>query len=598
MAKYTDLDNNELKANLIRHISNQDKFKDYNFEGSAINILLDILSHTTNYMGQYAQMLNGECNVDSAILPSSLKSKCKLISYTPSSSTSATATIQINIDVNLVNLPRSRRFIIPRGSTLRSNTASNDNRDFIIIDDIHITDKSFVNGVYDYTSDEIDIHEGTFKVSKFLVDSTTLNQRFVIFDDGIDINTIKVRVYANDVTTTFDVFVSDNDYMNINGDSLVYFLTTNQDGYYEVQFGNGVYGKKLITDNVVEVDYVSSNGISGNNAKNFVLTSNVVVDGLGYDTNIITTQSSNGGSDAESLEQLRFNIINHNRDQNRAVTSYDYITILQRIYKNINSVNVWGGEDNIPVDYGKVYISIKPIIGNSLSSKVKQNITNQLAKKSVKSLVDIIIVDPDILNIKLLANVTYNPVATSKSNGVLKTELLDTIKTYNDDVLNKFTSLYSNLDLNQLIKTTDKSIVSSYTTLTMYKLLLIDIININQVYVVNFYNEIVPGSVISGKFKFRLYDCYLYDDSNGNILMKYLDTNTNTEKVFVNEVFGLVNYANGTIDISEFKPTDITGSATNHLRINVTPRIPDFYTQRNNILNIGEYDVNLTGISG
>lgn len=586
-----DLDFDQVKTKIKAFLKDQSKFQDYDFEGSAMNIHMDILAYMTHYIGFYGHMLNNESNVDSANLKPSLTSKAKFQNYIPGSKAASQATVTFTIDITALNEPVDRKIVIERGQTVKSNNNSSDNRTFVLVDDLYIYNQSSVGGVYEYVSDETLIYEGTFEETNFIVDQSILNQRFIIRDKDIDIKSLRVRVYESDGSSSFISFKLAEDFMTINGDSNVYFVSMNEDGYYEIHFGNDVYGNAVQNGNKVECTYISTSGESGNNARSFTFGGDLYYNGEPFQVSIQTISNSEGGMDGEAIEDLRFNIPYHYRRQNRAVIVDDYKNLLLSEYRNINSINVWGGEDNVPPVYGKVFISIKPKFGEVLSSKAKENILTNIVKRRNVTVIEAEIVDPDFLYVDMTVNARYNPLKTEKSGGQVVSDIQTAIDNYNTNYLNKFGGYYSDLDLNSFVRNSNPAILTSYTKLNLEKRFTPNF-DTKQTYYVDFQNEIVPGTIKSAEFTYRLFRCYIKDDGVGNLRIYYFDTLTQTFKVFPDEVFGTVDYTNGIVRITDFETTGLYGKE--QLSVFAKPENPDFFSKRNNIVVIDDVVVKVS----
>jgi len=583
-----DLDFESIKQNFIDYMKSQEQFKDYDYKGSSMNILLDLLAYNTHYMGFYTHMLANESFIDSATQKASLTSKAKLMNYIPSSKQSAEALVTFNIPITAVNEPTDKKIVLPRGTNIRSNNNANDSRNFVIVDDVYIYNRATTAGVYDYTSDEIGIFEGAFNTQRFLVDDTLTNQRFIIRDRNVDITSLRISVYDTQASSEFVSYTLAEDFNEINSESNVFFVAVNEENYYEVFFGNDIYGKSLANLNVVSASFVSTSGEEGNNARTFILSGGINYLGTDYDVDITTVNDSHGGVDEETLEDLRFNIPYHYRRQNRLVTVDDYKNILLSKYRNINSINIWGGEDNIPKTYGKVFISIKPRFGEVLSSKAKNSIINDILKKYNVTTVEPEIVDPEFLYVNLDVNVRFNPLNTNKSSGEIGTEVTAIINDYNDNTLNRFGSFYSDVNINSLIKSVNPSILTSYADATLEKRIDVNL-NTKATYFADFVNEILPETVKSDEFMYRLKRCYFADNKQGNIIIYYYDTFKKEWVAFPNETFGTVDYENGIIRLVNFEVNDLYGQSK--LNINATPKLPDFFTKRNNVVMINQFTV-------
>lgn len=581
-----DLDFFEIKEKLKKSLKGQNQFQDYDFEGSSMNIHLDLLSEITNHMGFYAHMLNNESNIDSAMLKPSLTSKAKFQNYIPGSKRSSKATVKINVDVSSLNQPINRRIVIPRGTSFKSNNNSLDNRSYMLIDDLFIYNQSNLSNEFNYVSDDVLLYEGEFQTESFTYDSSILNQRFIIRDNDIDINTIRVKVFNIEGDETFTVFNLAEDFMTINSNSDVFFLSVNEEGFYELKFGNGVYGSLLNNENHIEISYISTSGVAGNNAKSFILGGVFTYNNIDYNLTVDTVHNSEGGSENESIDELRFNIPNHFRNQNRGVIVDDYKSILLRKYRNINSINVWGGEDNIPPAFGKIFISIKPKFGEKLSSNAKQTVRDIINKSS---LVEAVVIDPDFLYLNLNVNVIYNPINTDKSSGEIQSSIESNISLFNDEYLNKFDGFYSDLELNNTVKNSNNSIISSYTDITLEKRINVEL-NLQRTYSTDFQNEILPNTFKSSLFEFRLFRCFLKDDGLGSIKIMYFNTLKSEFEEF-DEIFGEVDYEKGIVRLIDFQTSNLFDES--NLSLLAAPKIPDFFSKRNSIVTIDNTIINV-----
>jgi len=580
-----NLDFQGIKDNLIGYMKNQQEFKDYDFTASGMNILMDVLAYNTHYMGFYAHMLANESFIDSAQTLSGMTSKAKLMNYVPDSSRSASADVDIQVDINAGNEPSNKKVVINRGTEFNSDNNAQDNRVFVLLDDVFIYNESTILGQYDYTVSNVAIHEGHFSLSRYLVDNTLLNQRYIIRSENIDIKTIQVDVYETDQESNFVTYKRADDFTQIDKDSEVYFIAVNEEGYYEIFFGNNVYGKQLANANYIKVSYLETSGVEGNFATLFSLTKSP------YTYELTTVKISDGGLDKETIEELRFNIPYHYRRQNRCVTTDDYKNILMAEYRNINSISVWGGEDNDPKQYGAVFISIKPKFGELLSSKSKDTIIKILQRFNTAT-INPIIIDPDFLYINLDIQTNWNPLKTNLSVGQLRAIIEGIVSDYNVNDLNKFGSFYSDATLSARIIASDPSAFTTYNNIGIEKRFE-PILYSPQTYYVEFNNPIVKGSVLSEEFIFRMSRSYFKDDNQtGLIHIYYWDEFKNEFVVYPDETFGVVDYDLGQVRLTNFQ-VDGLYTNTNLLAVHSTPKNPDFFTVRNNILTISQSVVTL-----
>jgi len=576
------LDFNEIHSNFIEYLKNQDTFKGYNFDGTNLSILLRQLEYATYYNGFYAHQLANESFIESAGLKTSILSKGKFNNYIPQSRHAAIANVKFHIDIDAENEPSNKRFTIVRGSAIKSTNIDIDSRTFVVLDDVHIYNTSSTG--YEYISEVTPIYEGSFRQYRFLADGSLVKQRFVIKDKNIDIRTLRVDVYESEGSTNRETFTKIDNWMTVTKDSPIYILSTNDFGEYELLFGNNSYGKALKNGNFVICSYVKTSGPDGNNAKTFRFEGDYTFNGNPFLISVETIDPSYGGLYEESIDELKFNIIHHYRRQNRTLHVNDYKSIIVEKFRNVNSINVWGGEENVPKYYGRTFISIKPIYGDKLSDTTKSFIKNNILNGYNIPSDSVEFVDPDMLYLNLEVDVKYNPLTTSKSRGELVTLIQNTISYYNNTELNRFDSYYSDSLLNGHIIDAERSILSSETRIKLMKNVYIGNEEVS-IPIIDYSNKIEPSSIKSNTFTMRGFNCYTFD-KNGKIRVMYYN---DTWKEF-EEDFGVVDYEKGIIIFTNFN----IRTTENDFNITATPYFRDFFTLRNNIIDINETMIKLT----
>lgn len=570
----SDLDFDTIKENLISYLKTQDQFSDYEYEGSSLNVLLDILAYNTHYMGYYAHMLANESTIDSIIRKENMNAKAKFLNYLPKSKKSAKALVTITVDAPItgtnVKIDRGTSF---KPSTPLANTT--DLRSFVLIDDLYI----YYNAeTEDFTSEPFNIYEGSYETVEFL---TSQEQRYVIRDYGIDTDTIKVIVKDDKDSVFSRNYTLAKDYNEINGESDVFFLSLNENDYYEITFGNDIYGRAIEDNSYVQVTYVSCNGQLGNTVDSFT------------DQRINVIESANDGLEQETIDDLRHNIQRHYRRQDRLVTVNDYKNIILSEFKNINSVNVWGGEDNIPIAYGKVFICIKPKFGETLSYTANKKLIELLSQYSVAT-AQSVVVDPEYLYVNLDVKIKNNTLLTNKRDGELKKLVVDEIESYDNDVLNKFDSYYSDVKINTRIMNSSPSFMSTYNNINLEKRFIPNILS-TETYFVYFLNSIVDGTLTSNTFYFRTRICKMEDDGSGNLVVYYYDNNKKDYVMYVGETFGEVDYENGIVKISDIVFQELIES---DIKLFVEPVNPLFFSKLNNIVTINNIEVTIEQYHG
>lgn len=587
--RVTELDFNDIKTNLKSYMKSQETFKDYDFEGSAMNTLLDVLSYNTHYNAVYANMVANEMFLDSAVKRDSVISLAKHLGYTPRSSTSSEARINVTIN-SPAGAPTT--LTMPKGTVFRSRV--NDvNYQFVTTSDVTIVP---TEGVYTFTN--IDIKEGTLLNLQYTKDSLDPAQRFLLTDENIDTSTISVKVQTSVADVTQTTFSRANDFLEVKSNSEVYFLDAVENGYYELSFGDNVLGKALDDGNIVIIEYIVCNESEANGANAFTLQSSV---GGSTNATITTVINSQNGASRESIESIKFNAPKSYSAQNRAVTAEDYKVILPKLYDNVDTMQVWGGEDNDPPIYGKVFLSIKPKTGKTLTTSTKAAITNTvLAGKNMVSITPEI-VNPVYIDIIPTVNVYWNPNVTSSSYTDISSKVRQDILNFANTEIKSFDSVFRYSKFVSVIDRADKGIVSNVTTIRCQRYF-DAILNTESKYTINFYNPIFtqgagsPTNISSTGFNIagRTQTLYLDDDGAGNVRSYYLEEGSST-KVYVNSTQGQIDYATGKIIVDQLNITS-TVLDENQVKIFVTLNSNDIVSVRNILLTINESDITVNTI--
>lgn len=589
------LDFDTIKNNLIEFLKNDSKYTDWNFQGSGINALLNILAATAHYIGYYIKVMLAESFIDSATQKISLLSKAKLTAYIPKSmrSSRALVTLQIRLDEN--QDVESKSLIIPRGSFFSGNNSNSDSRNFYVLDDVLCSKRTIedITNKIIYTSPEFLVYEGKIQTWRFVRDITILNQRYIIKDNNIDIDTIRVATYPDINSTSRTEYKFVDNIMDVNSISKVFYLSTNADGYYELFFGNNQFGQSISNNTIIEVTYISTTGESGNGCTKMIYQRpNVEIvsrQTTGSFSDFITTivQTSSGGMLPETIDDLRFNIPHHFKRQNRIVTEDDYKSILLEKFRDIDSINVWGGERDYNRRYGSIFISIKPKYNKFLSTTAKKEIQNILSEYNVSGL-PVIFRDPNYIRINLDVHVKFDRNLTNKSSGEISTLIYNKIVEYSNLYLDKFDNGLSDFSLLEYAKSVDPSITRIYNTktLTQDKTLLY---RSNIENLIFFGNKIKKGTFISTEFYYGNIKCILKDDEKGNVFIYKTTDNT----LMLNTKVGTINYTTGIIslilNIDFVSVTDYGNSGL--FSFTITPELPDIDTFQEAILSLENINV-------
>lgn len=581
--KALDLSNLEfqgIKSNIKEFMKGQEEFLDYDFDGSGISVLLDVMAYTTHYMGFHTNMAINEAFLDTATLRNSVVSHAKSIGYIPKSATAAESIIKLTF--NTTGFDPSY-IICERGTQFVSNI-NGVPTPFTNLDTVNI----FADEGGEF-SGEIKLHQGTIKGLEWTYDAVSEVQKFFINDDTCDRSTI---------TMTVDDKPWDNNQVlsELNSESLNFFLQEGLDGISEIYFGNGIFGKRPRDNQVIKVTYLSTKGGDGNysstiSEQTFSLESTIDVNYTSSQVTVDTVDISSLGSARESTDNIKNTAPRAYERQDRAVTAEDYKSILIEKYPNIESIAVWGGEDNDPPQYGAVFICIKPKHGLELSPLTKQKLTTDILSKYNMLAINPIITAPEYTYIDVETAVKYDPVLTPLSAGEIQTKIIEQISKFFQSELTQFkvTMRYSRLV--NTIDMTDSSISNNLTSLKFYKKFFIQASNTVGNYIFKYDNAITPGSAVSSVFGNTESSTQyaLLDDGQGNILLYDI-----ANEIFLNTQQGTIDYENGIIELIGFKPVLDTNSV---ISLYATPQSNDITAIRSNLLVLNTSKVTMQSIT-
>jgi len=586
----SDYDFEAIKSNLKGFLQGQTEFQDYDFEGSSLNILLDILSYNTHYLAYLANMATNEVYLDSADIRNNIVSLAKMIGYTPSSPKAP----QANIDI-IINNASGTSITMAKGTVF---TTSVDGTSYQYITNSDFTTTP-VAGVYKFSS--VPILEGTLVQFKYTFDSTDSDQKFILPSNKVDTSTLQVRVQNSSDDTSIETYALSGGYNNVTTNTKVYFLQEGRDGRYEIYFGDGTNGKSLEDGNIIILDYIVTNKGISNGASSFQLQGTI---GGFSDVTISTVSASQGGVAGETNDSIKLNAPLQYAAQDRAVTTTDYESLVKSIYPNALSVSAWGGEDDETPRYGIVKIGVKAASGSTLTETTKADIVNKLKPYNVASVVPQI-VDPEITSVLLTSTVKYNTSGTTKSSDTLKSEIISSLTNYNTNTLQKFDSIYRHSKVTGLIDGTDNSILSNITTVKIRKSFTPTIAASNK-YAIYFRNALfnphaghnmAAGGILSSTgFKVTGSDNEMFfdDDGNGNVRRYFLSSGIRT---YVNDSQGTINYSTGEIILNSLNVASISnirGVTSTLIEITITPLSNDIVPVRDQIVEIDIANSNIT----
>ena len=587
----SELDFENIKGSLKRFLSNQNEFKDYDFEGSSMAILLDLLAYNTHYLAYNANFVANEMFMDTAQLRSSVASLAKLVGYTPNSARAPIADLKL-----VINDGTGSTITIPAGTKF---TTSIDGLTYAFVS---VSDKVVqpIDGVY--TCQSLDVYEGTYVTYSYTYDSTDIDQRFLIPSDRADTTTIKVVVQNSTSDVTQNTYKKATSITELDSTSKVYFCQEAEDGQFEIYFGDGIIGKSLEDGNIINVSYVVTNKTEANGATSFTLAGSI----SGF-TDITTTvnSSAQGGAEPESLQSIKFNAPSFYASQDRAVTVEDYKSKVKQLYANTQSVSAWGGEDNDVPFYGRVYLSILPTSGSNLTEATKERIVKDLKKYSVASVTPVII-DPETTDLIITSNVKFDDTNTPKTADTIKSNVITTITEYNATTLQSFDTIFRYSKLTGLIDDTDTSILSNITTIKMRKSF-VPTIGSSTKYTINFanalynphsgHNSASGGILESTGFKIdgNTTDVFFLDDDGQGNVRRY--KNDGSVRSYANSTQGTIDYSTGKVEINSLNVSNIEnvrGVASTVIEVTVKPDSNDVVPIRNQVLDIDVANSSIT----
>jgi hypothetical protein len=585
--RVTEFDFDDIKDNLKTYLKAQTEFKDYDFEGSGMNILLDTLAYNTHYLGFNANMLANEMFLDSASLRSSIVSHAKMLGYEVSSPKAPRAIINISLATSKTTAT------MPAGTSF---TATVDDVSYQFVTIADVTGTNTGNAV---PFDSTEIYEGTYITTKYLVDSSDLDQRFILNDPRCDTTTLTVKVQTSASDTATTTYTKATDISQLSRSSTVYFLQEIEAGRFEVYFGDGVVSQSISDGNIVELSYVVTNKTLANGASSF--SSAGTIDTV-TDITLTTVANASGGTEGESLQSIKLNAPLDFAAQGRAVTTEDYRLYAKKLFPNAQTVSVWGGEDgsyntssgvSSTAEYGKVFISIKSTTGENLTTTQKDQLIKDLEPYKVASITPVI-VDPETTSLILGITFSYDSSATTRTATDLGSLIGITLQSYNTTELNTFNAPFRHSQLTGLIDDTDNSILMNTTTVTMAKLFTPTTtgstsytINFNNAFynpVSGYQNTIIAstGFYINGGTTEYFFD----DDGSGNLRIYSIAVGVRT---YYSSTAGTVDYINGLIIINGIlisSVSNIDGVTSTQVRITALSDSNDVIPVRNQLLEI------------
>ena len=570
----TDLEFDDIKSNLKSYLSAQSQFADYDFAGSGMDVLLDVLAYNTHYMGYYANMAVNEMFIDSASLRESVVSHAKHLNVIPASVTASTAYLDMTFT--------------PSGSPLSLSIAKNTKFTTSISGRSYTFTTTANKTIYPiagtYSVTNLPIREGTIVNKKYTVNLADTTQRFVVPNRNVDISTITVQVQNSSSDTAVTTWTNANalDVTTITSTQKVFWIQEVEEQKYEILFGDGAVGAQLADANIIFIEYLVTSGLASNKASSFTAVGTVA--GLSSANYTLTVASAaSGGAEIESVASLKTNAPKLYQAQKRATTKEDYKAILLGERSDIESITVYGGEDASPAVYGKVYIAVKPNGNTAFSAATKDAIKTSILKKTNVVTVTPEIVDPIFYYLLIDTTINYDPVTLLTNEDTLKSLISSTITNYFSTSLQKFDNKFRYSKLAGVIDDTNSSIRNSKTSIRYQMQITPTTLAVAATYTMEFNTTLAKGTLTSTAFTASDGFTYtLFDDSLGVVKLIRSTYTSSTDSVAIDnpvvymtlvdgsQNLGTIDYTTGKVVLNNFTPYTISDGKT-YIKMTVTP---------------------------
>ena len=589
----TDLDFDDVSKSLKEYLRGQSTLKDYDFEGSNLAILVDLLAYSAHTSAFNANMVASEMFLDTAQIRKNVVSRAKELGYTPSSRTASKASFDLTVTNPTIGGVTPSSLTINRGhefTTVYDGTSYT----FISLDNKTITPTT---GTFKFEA--LDIYQGKLSTDIYRYDSQVANQRFPMLSPNIDTTSITVNINSNNTVTAWS---RAGDLTGIKSTSNVYYLQENDEGLFELYFGDGIIGAEPKDGDEITISYLVTDTNHANGANVFSMSTSINGNSAVTFTN---TVSASGGKDIETPDQIKFSASKFYTSQNRLVTVQDYKAKLQELYPGADSIAVWGGEDNEPPQYGKVFVALKPSqYSNNLTTAEKSTLTKSLSELSILT-VRPQVIDAEILQILLSTNFKYDPTKTSQTQSALETLVRAAILSYDDSELSGFDTLFRHSQLTSKIDGTETSILSNitnvrlrknYTAVTDGTASSIKLDFGNALYNPHSGHNAASGGVLTTTGFFISGDTNNYffdDDGKGNVRRYYLDGST---RVYSDDTAGTITYSTGVVSINSLTYSS-TSNTDSSIDFTTIPSSNDVISTKNQLLDITASEISVTGVA-
>ena len=589
----TDLDFDDIASNLKEYLKGQSTLKDYNFEGSNISLLIDLLAYSSHVSAFNANMVASELFLDTAQIRKNVVSRAKEIGYTPTSATASMATIDLQVNNPLIGGE------VPTSLTLNRGHKFKTSYDGSVFPYVLLESKTIspLDGIFKF--ENLKLYQGTMNSDIFAYNGQIQNQRFSLSEELVDTDSITVTVQSTGGGSS--AWSKSEDISGVDKDSKVWYVQENDQGLFEVYFGDGVISAEPLDGDTITISYLVTNATHTEGANIFTMSDSI---GGNSDVTLITKTASSGGKDKEDIESIRFAASKFYTSQNRLVTVDDYKSKLQTLYPGADSISVWGGEDNNPPQYGKIFIAIKPSQNvNKLTSSEKTLLRDKMRRLNMLT-VRPEIVDADVIEILVTCNFKFNPRATTKTASELETLVRAAIITHDSTYLSGFDSIFRHSVLATDIDNAESSILSNITTVKLRKTVS-PTLGQSKGYEIEFgdgnkfynphlgHNKHGGGITTTTGFKVSGFtDTFFFDDDGEGNLRRY--SLSGSERVYADSQAGTVDYTNGKITVNGINILE-TSNTDDTIHFTVIPNSYDSVAYRSNLLDINTSLISVTG---
>jgi hypothetical protein len=589
----TDLDFETISENIKTYLKGQEKFKDYDFEGSNLNVLIDMLAYAGHVSGLNTNIAASELFLDSAQIRKNVVSRAKDLGFVPASEKASGAQLEVkmsNIRKPDGTIPTANDMTMPRGHNFDTVY------DGVTYNFVNTTSVVPTRDGLNFSYPTVDIVQGQYITDSFVFDSQIKNSKFVLSNARVDRSKLEVSVNSNGIVSKYTL---STEVSTITSSSRVFYAQENEEGFLEIYFGDDVLGKGLVDGDLISATYITVDDIHADGAKLFTMKDSI----NGFSNATITTLSNaSGGSEKEDIESIKFKATKFYTSQNRLVTLNDYKAKVSEYYPNADAVAVWGGEDNDPPQYGKVFISLKPQNSDYLSVAEKAEVQTKLNQLNMLT-VRPEIVDAEIVKILLTTVFKYNTNDTTLSKGELETIVRNAIVNFDNTNLNNFDSIFRHSNLVKDIDASNTAILSNITNVRLRKRKQVNLSK-SEGLVINFgngffhphdgHNKASGGILTTTGFKVDgdIVNTYFFDDDGSGVVRRY--SMQSGVRVFADLAAGTIDYTSGKISIDAIKFTSTVNSDTS-IDFTVLPSSDDVVAIRGSLIDISVDDIKVSG---